>query len=111
MLASAVKLAGKNSITLNNTTVIPSQLSVGAVYLQPITMAPAGMMRPRNQSDIHLEMDVHAKQNLKSRGFAPGDWLPNAVITYTIQKKRRLTTLSIRKTLDAHGGVRRCTVW
>lgn len=69
-----------------NTTSIPSQLSVGAVYLQPISMAPAGMMKPRNQSDIHLEMDIHAKENLKARGFAPGDWLPNAEVNYTIQK-------------------------
>jgi len=69
-----------------NATSIPSQLSVGAVYLQPISMAPAGMMQPWNQSDIHLEMDIHAKQNLKSRGFAPGDWLPNVEVNYTIQK-------------------------
>lgn len=69
-----------------NTTEIPAPLSVGAVYLQPITMAPAGMMRPRGQSDIHLELDVHAKQNLKARGFAPGDWLPNAEVNYSIQK-------------------------
>lgn len=76
----------KSTLSWVNTTAIPAQLSVGAVYLQPITMAPAGMMLPRNQADIHLEMDVHAKENLKSRGFAPGDWLPNAEITYSIQK-------------------------
>jgi len=86
MLASALKVAGKDNISFHNTTTTPLQLSVGAVYLQPITMAPAGMMRPRDQSDIHLEIDIHAKQNLKSRGFAPGDWLPNAAVTYTIQK-------------------------
>lgn len=75
-----------SKISLNNTTTIPSQLSVGTVYLQPIDMAPAGMMRSSNQSDIHLEIDIHAKANLKSRGFAPGDWLPNANVNYTIQK-------------------------
>jgi periplasmic iron binding protein len=99
MLASAAKVIGKNSISLNNTTTIPPQLSVGAVYLQPITMAPAGMMRPREQSDIHLEMDIHAKQNLKSRGFAPGDWLPNAVVTYTVQKVGGLRSLVSEKNL------------
>ena len=86
ILGSATKVAGKYTIPRNNTTTIPPQLSVGAVYLQPITMSPAGMMRPREQSDIHLEMDIHAKQNLKSRGFAPGDWLPNASVAYTLQK-------------------------
>jgi periplasmic iron binding protein len=85
-LAAALKVAGKNSIPTHNATAIPPQLSVGAVYLQPITMAPDGMMLPRKQSDIHLELDIHAKQNLKSRGFAPGDWLPNASVNYTIQK-------------------------
>ncbi len=74
------------SVEWTNITTIPSQLSVGAVYLQPITMAPEGMMRPRNQADIHLELDIHAKQNLKARGFAPGDWLPNAEVNYSIQK-------------------------
>ena len=88
MLADAKKLlqADKSTLTLTNNPAIPPQLSVGAVYLQPITMAPAGMMLPRDQSDIHLEVDIHAKANLKSRGFAPGDWLPNATVDYSIQK-------------------------
>jgi uncharacterized protein involved in high-affinity Fe2+ transport len=89
MLASALKVVEKTAkpnIDLHNATTTPPQLSVGAVYLQPITMAPAGMMLPRDQSDIHLEIDIHAKQKLKSRGFAPGDWLPNAAVMYTIQK-------------------------
>ena|GEM_PF-1492719 len=82
---SAAKSAN-SKISLNNTSAIPAQLSVGTVYLQPITMAPVGMMRARDKSDIHLEIDIHAKANLKSRGFAPGDWLPNANVTYSIQK-------------------------
>lgn len=84
--ASIAAKAAHSNIPLANTTTIPAQLSVGAVYLQPITMAPDGMMLPRNKSDIHLEMDIHAKANLKSRGFAPGDWLPNAYVTYSIQR-------------------------
>ncbi|MDD3265923.1 MAG: iron transporter [Burkholderiales bacterium] len=88
VLANATKAAksANSKINLNNTSTIPSQLSVGTVYLQPINMAPTGMMLPRDKSDIHLEIDIHAKANLKSRGFAPGDWLPNAKVTYTIQK-------------------------
>lgn len=88
MLEAAKKVAesAHSTLSLVNSTSLPPQLNVGVVYLQPITMAPAGMMLPRNQSDIHLEIDIHAKQNLKARGFAPGDWLPNAIVNYTIQK-------------------------
>lgn len=84
--ALAMAKASKSNLVLSNANAVPSQLSVGTVYLQPIDMAPAGMMLPRDKSDIHLEIDIHAKANLKSRGFAPGDWLPNADVTYTIQK-------------------------
>ena len=84
--AQAVAKASKASLVLLNSSPIPAQLSVGAVYLQPINMAPAGMMLARDKADIHLELDIHAKANLKSRGFAPGDWLPNAHVTYTLQK-------------------------
>jgi uncharacterized protein involved in high-affinity Fe2+ transport len=95
ILKNAQKFAEtvKSPISWVNTTSIPSPLSVGAVYLQPITMAPAGMMLPREQSDIHLELDIHAKDNLKARGFAPGDWLPNAEVDYTIQKVGAQTPL------------------
>ena len=31
-----------------------SGMEIGAVYLQPVTMDPEGMMRPADQSDIHL---------------------------------------------------------
>ena len=75
-----------SKLSLANDSAIPAQLTVGTVYLQPISMAPAGMMRQREKSDIHLEIDIHAKSSLKSRGFAPGDWLPNANISYSIQK-------------------------
>lgn len=88
ILKDAKKLAdaAKSTVSWVNAAAIPSQLSVGAVYLQPITMSPAGMMLPRNAADIHLEIDIHAKTNLKARGFAPGDWLPNVDVNYTIQK-------------------------
>lgn len=84
--AEKIAAATKSNLTFANQTAVPPQLNVGAVYLQPITMAPNGMMRPRDQSDIHLEIDIHAKAKLKSRGFAPGDWLPNVDVNYTIQK-------------------------
>jgi uncharacterized protein involved in high-affinity Fe2+ transport len=39
---------------------IQNGIEVGAVYLQPITMEPEGMMRKASDSDIHLEADIHA---------------------------------------------------
>jgi len=33
---------------------------ISAVYLQPIEMDPAGMMRAAKDSDVHLEADIHA---------------------------------------------------
>jgi uncharacterized protein involved in high-affinity Fe2+ transport len=110
MLAYAKKAAVKDNLSLHNTTTIPPQLSVGAVYLQPITMAPAGMMRPRDQSDIHLEIDIHAKQHLKSRGFAPGDWLPNAVVSYTIQKVGSPQPLACGKDKVTQQPINTCTL-
>ena len=88
MIADAKKVAAavKSNTLFTNKAPLPAQLSIGAVYLQPITMSPEGMMRSREQSDIHLELDIHAKENLKTRGFAPGDWLPNVDGEYTIQK-------------------------
>ncbi len=76
----------KYKVALENQTALPQHIKVGTVYLQPITMSPNGFMRPRSDSDIHLEIDIHAQDNIKSSGFAPGDWLPNANITYSIQK-------------------------
>lgn len=35
-------------------------LEIAAVYLQPVQMEPAGMMREAKDSDIHLEADIHA---------------------------------------------------
>ena len=92
--------ATHSNIPMLNASTIPPQLSVGTVYLQPITMSPTGMMLPRNKSDIHLEIDIHAKVNLKSRGFAPGDWLPNAHVTYTIQKIGSNTPLICKSDKD-----------
>ncbi len=61
-------------------------MEIAAVYLQPIEMAPAGMMRPAKDSDIHLEADIHAIAD-NPNGFSEGSWMPYLVITYELQKK------------------------
>jgi uncharacterized protein involved in high-affinity Fe2+ transport len=60
-------------------------MEIAAVYLQPIEMEPAHIMKPAADSDIHLEADIHATQD-NVNGFAEGDWIPNLIIEYTLTK-------------------------
>jgi uncharacterized protein involved in high-affinity Fe2+ transport len=60
-------------------------MEVAAVYLQPITMEPEGMMRKASESDVHLEADIHAIAN-NPNGFAEGDWMPYLVIKFELKK-------------------------
>jgi len=59
-------------------------MEVGAVYIQPVTMAP--MLPGMGQaSDMHLEADIHALKD-NPHGFREGDWIPYLDISYTITK-------------------------
>ena len=61
-------------------------MEIGAVYLQPIEMEPAGMMRDAKDSDVHLEADINADKD-NPNGFAQGDWIPYLVVTYELTKE------------------------
>lgn len=61
-------------------------LEVAAVYLQPVEMEPAGIMRPAKDSDIHLEADIHATADNKN-GLPEGAWAPYLNIQYALQKQ------------------------
>lgn len=66
----------------------PQQLSgmeIGGVYLQPIEMEPAGMMRPARESDVHLEADIHALAS-NPNGFEEGAWIPALLVRYEVTK-------------------------
>jgi uncharacterized protein involved in high-affinity Fe2+ transport len=67
-------------------------MEINAVYLQPITMEPEGMMRKASDSDIHLEADIHAVKN-NPTGFAEGDWMPYLNVTYELTKVGTTQTL------------------
>ncbi|MBT3348560.1 MAG: iron transporter [Thiotrichales bacterium] len=60
-------------------------MEIVAVYLQPVTMYPMlpGM---EDQTDIHLEADIHALKGNKN-GFGAGEWMPYLDITWLITKK------------------------
>ena len=62
-----------------------SGMEIAAVYLQPVPMEPAGMMKSVAESDIHLEADIHAQSDNKN-GFADGVWIPYLGVTYEIAK-------------------------
>lgn len=60
-------------------------MEIAAVYLQPVEMEPAGMMRGASESDVHLEADIHATADNKN-GFADGSWIPYLSIGYELTK-------------------------
>jgi len=60
-------------------------MEIVAVYLQPITMEPEGMMRKAEESDVHLEADIHALAS-NPNGFAEGAWIPYMVVKYEVTK-------------------------
>lgn len=60
-------------------------MEVGAVYLQPVKMDPDGMMKKVEESDIHLEADIHAAKD-NANGFAQGDWMPYLVVKFELTK-------------------------
>jgi len=67
-------------------------MEIKAVYLQPIRMEPEGMMRAVEQSDIHLEADIHALA-INPNGFPEGFWIPYLRIDYLLTKDSSKETI------------------
>jgi uncharacterized protein involved in high-affinity Fe2+ transport len=65
---------------------IQAGMEIAAVYLQPVPMEPAGMMKSVSESDIHLEADIHAQSDNRN-GFPDGAWIPYLGVTYEITKQ------------------------
>ena len=61
-------------------------MEIAAVYLQPVAMEPAGMMKSVAESDIHLEADIHAQSDNRN-GFADGAWIPYLDVSYEITRQ------------------------
>ncbi|NWK78098.1 hypothetical protein DBR44_18790 [Aquitalea sp. FJL05] len=64
---------------------IKNGMEIGAVYLQPTKMEPEGMMRKAEESDVHLEADIHAVKN-NPNGFEEGAWMPYLMVKYELTK-------------------------
>jgi hypothetical protein len=60
-------------------------MEIAAVYLQPVLMEPDGMMAKPEESDVHMEADIHALAN-NPNGFEDGAWIPYLEIKYEITK-------------------------
>lgn len=61
-------------------------MEVGAVYLQPVEMEPAGMMLDAAQSDVHLEADIAATEDNRN-GWQEGSFVSYLNIRYSLSKK------------------------
>lgn len=60
-------------------------MEIGAVYLQPVTMEPEGMMRSAQESDIHIEADIKALKG-NPNGFEEGAWVPYLLVKFEVSK-------------------------
>jgi len=65
---------------------IRAGMEVSAVYLQPVSMEPTGMMRSARDSDIHLEADVKAQSD-NPNGFPDGTFVPYLDVHYELTKE------------------------
>ena len=63
-----------------------NHFNVALVYFQPIEMLPAGMMLSPDQSDIHIETDIHATEG-NDTGFGVGEWIPYLTVHYKFTKR------------------------
>jgi uncharacterized protein involved in high-affinity Fe2+ transport len=82
VLAAQPSFAAETPIGKHQTV---AGMEIGAVYLQPVKMEPEGMMTKVEESDIHLEADVHAAKN-NPNGFPEGEWMPYLVIKFEVSK-------------------------
>jgi len=96
--------------SLSSTIGAPLQrygMEITAVYLQPITMEPEGIMKSPAESDIHLEADIQALAN-NPNGYAEGAWIPYLKVQFELKKEGPADTDQRRA--DAHGSQRRGTL-
>ncbi len=89
LIGGAMVLATQSVWAVEYPIGVPEQrfgMEITAVYLQPVRMEPEGMMRPAEESDIHLEADIRAL-DINANGFAEGDWIPYLHVKYEVTKK------------------------
>jgi uncharacterized protein involved in high-affinity Fe2+ transport len=60
-------------------------MEISTNYSPPIKMDPDGFMMTVENSDFHLEADIHATKK-SPQGFAKGDWIPYLSVKFEIRK-------------------------
>lgn len=98
IMAAGITLAPEKIWAIESPIGLPQSLygmEIAAVFLQPIEMDPPDMMAKREESDIHLEADIHAIEG-NPNGFAEGDWVPHLEIHYEI------TNLDTQQKVSGH---------
>lgn len=88
-LAAFLLLAVQPALAAEYPIGVPEQrygMEIAAVYLQPVRMEPEGMMRPAEQSDVHMEADIRAL-DINANGFSEGDWIPYLHVKYEVTKE------------------------
>ena len=60
-------------------------MTMSMVYFQPVDMAPAEYATPKEGSDLHIEVDLTAKEN--PYGFPVDSWVPYLSIDFVIKDK------------------------
>ena len=58
-------------------------MTMSMVYFQPVDMAPADLAAAKEDSDLHIEVDLTANENPYS--FNVGEWVPYLSIDYVIK--------------------------
>ena len=84
-LLLAVPVAGRAVEYPIGTPQQRSGMEIVAIYLQPIVMEPDGMMRKAEDSDIHLEADIHGMAS-NPNGFEEGAWIPYLLVEFEVTK-------------------------
>jgi len=65
-------------------------LHIAAVYFQPVDMEPEGDFLTKEESNLHLEADIHFNEEVgdedsdQNTGFSAGDWVPYMQVDYKI---------------------------
>ncbi len=60
-------------------------MEIATNYSPPIKMDPDGFMMSVENSDFHLEADIHATKR-SPQGFGKGEWIPYLSVKYEIKK-------------------------
>jgi len=87
ILTGSLLLSSQLALSAEYPIGVPEQrfgMEIVAVYLQPVRMEPEGMMRPAEESDVHLEADIRALRGNK-QGFREDEWVPALIMRYTLR--------------------------